>query len=507
MFITLFKKNFAWLIKLKIITLFFCLALIITAVQLLPFLELIRLTPRFQQNYQWATEGSLTFWDLAKFALPKFAWLFTGWVDFSAKANVGYLGVVSLPLLFLGFWQKEKQLKAIQIIAVFSVILALGRNTPFYFLFYKIIPGLSLLKVPSQIIGLYSFFGALLVGAGLDFLRENIQGFQITKKTIEKLVFLLKWFCFLLVFVILFYFKHLIFWANLFKSYKLAVFFLNFLLAVLILSLFFLAVGFFKLKQKLAGLTLILSLVMLDGFLTTQTVLVTAPLSALQTQKLPLPDFDKALYRIYTILPEQKPPTQVFSPLIERTFAQQKSYLLVPNQNIYQKYQSIDGYASMALANYINQFTQAAQTVTGLSRFDLAKIDLTKAAVAVVISEKEIKTLNQPRPRFFLEQGGEVVLLEETPIELNLAVESNIDQKLIRLDNFYPGWRAFVDNQAVIVLPFEKVYQSISMPAGFHLVTFKFLPKTFFYGSILSFTGIVLTLILAIFLWSKKFHV
>lgn len=492
--------------KIKISILIFSIALTLSSIQLFPFIELAKLTPRFNQNYEWATQGSLGFIDLIKFLTPKFMWSFTGWVDFSSKANIGYIGVIPFLLMLIAFFSKERRFRILSGFILISVILALGRNTPLYRLFYTVIPGLSLLKVPSQIISIYSFVGALLAGKGLDLLREKINLLKISKrKSLLGIKFLI--FTFLVVFILsLLLLKNINLLSNFLNSYKLAVFAINLIFSFQLFTVFLIVILLFRIKRMFLGIALILTSIMLDSFLTTQAVLLTSPLSEIKENKeIRLPDFDKSLYRIYTVPPEQVPKNKVFDPSIEKLFAKEKSQLLLPNQNIYQKFLAIDGYASMAIASYINQFTDSTKTTTGLGKIDLAKVDLQKAAVRFIVSHNVYEVSNS-RKRYFLENLGNAVLLNENPLELNFLVESfQEEQKFVLLDSYYPDWFAFIDNQEVYIAPFEKVYRSITVPVGMHLITFKFLPKTIVYGGVVSIIAILTTGFLYIFLKEKKF--
>lgn len=490
------NKNLSLKAKLKSISLIFLIAFALSSVQLFPFMELAKLTPRFSQNYEWATQGSLGFIDLLKFIFPKFMWSFTGWVDFSSKVNIGYIGVIPLILMLVGFFSKERKSRILSGFILISIIIALGRNTPLYRLFYTVIPGLSLLKVPSQIISIYSFLGALLAGIGLDLLREKIHLFKISKrKSLLGLKFLISAFLILLAFSLLLL-KNINLLSNFLSSYKLSVFAINFIFLFQLFIVFLIIVLLLRIKRMFLGTTLLLILVMLDSFLTTQAVLLTSQVNEIneinENIEVKLPDFDKSLYRIYTIPPEQVPKSKVFAPAIEKLFAKEKYQLLLPNQNIYQKFSAIDGYASMAIASYINQFTDAAKTTTGLGKLDLAQVDFQRAAVRFIVSHN-VYEVSKPRKRYFLENLGNTVLLNENPLELAFLVESPQKQKFILLDTYYPGWSAFIDNQEVQIEPFEKVYRSVTVPQGMHLITFKFFPKTVVYGSIVSSISILAT--------------
>ncbi len=170
--ITLFSGKLTFTKKLASTVIFFCIAAGLTAIQLLPFAELAFLTPRVGQNYVWTTSGSLGLFDLVKLILPKLTYQFTGWVDFSSKASLGYIGVVPFALLIIGMKSANKRLVKFKVASVVFLLLSLGRNTFFYKIVYYLVPGVSLFRVPSQFIIIYTFCAALIAGWGLDSLLK-----------------------------------------------------------------------------------------------------------------------------------------------------------------------------------------------------------------------------------------------------------------------------------------------------------------------------------------------
>ncbi len=137
-------------------------------------MEFTHYTPRVEQGYEWATQGSLTFLDLFKSTQPKFIWNFVPWVDFSAKVNAGYIGVIPFALFLIGLFSKERVFKIWKIVAAVSLIIALGNTTFLYKFIYYLIPGFSSLRVPSQAILIYSFAACLIVGKGFDRITNDL---------------------------------------------------------------------------------------------------------------------------------------------------------------------------------------------------------------------------------------------------------------------------------------------------------------------------------------------
>lgn len=296
--------------------------------------------------------------------------------------------------------------------------------------------------------------------------------------------------------------------------YKLLVFAVNFLFFVIFLVLFFIGFILIKKRKKFIGITIIFSAILIDLFLSTQAVLLTSPLLS-QTTKFTIEPSAK----IYTIPPSLKPQAQFFNRDIEEVFSQEKREILLPNQNISNKIYALDGYASMANAGYINQFADASETITGLGKLDISKIDFFKHGVKYVISETKlpltglttiqnkypyIYKVDKARNRYFLTQKGRIATITETPAEMVFNIKAERNSDLVVLDTWYPGWKAEVDNKSVVINKFEQVYKSINIPQGNHNVHLYFYPDSFVLGFIITSVFFISIIALLPVLKNKK---
>jgi len=53
-------------------------------------------------------------------------------------------------------------------------------------------------------------------------------------------------------------------------------------------------------------------------------------------------------------------------------------------------------------------------------------------------------------------------------------------------DAFYPGWKSFIDNKQVKIYRANYLFRAINLPAGRHLVTFRYEPFSYKLGKIIS---------------------
>ena len=66
---------------------------------------------------------------------------------------------------------------------------------------------------------------------------------------------------------------------------------------------------------------------------------------------------------------------------------------------------------------------------------------------------------------------------------------------LILADSFYPGWRAYVDGQETEIMRANFLFRAVLLPAGEHLVVFRYQPRSFAIGlslSLVTLAGLIL---------------
>ncbi len=156
-------------------------AIALSAVQLLPTLELTRESARsggLPTNL--AVSFSLDPRLIGRALLPDYAGALPEGGEFTA-----FFSVTALMLMTLGFlsvWARKATEddgrktvgRALTVVAVLGVLLALGGYNPIYYLLLKV-PGFDLFRAPARWIVLLVFTGSLLAGVGLDALRESIK--------------------------------------------------------------------------------------------------------------------------------------------------------------------------------------------------------------------------------------------------------------------------------------------------------------------------------------------
>lgn len=163
----------------------------LSAAQFLPTLELSRMAGRAARTGwgEYALQYSLWPWRLLTLLLPD---LFGNpahgnyWGYATYWEDAGYIGVLPsvfaiLAVLFWG-WRRLRRREMLPVLrhvplfallALFALLMALGKNTPFYMLFFRYVPGFGTFQAPARWLCVYTPAMALLAGIGVDGLRPS----------------------------------------------------------------------------------------------------------------------------------------------------------------------------------------------------------------------------------------------------------------------------------------------------------------------------------------------
>lgn len=160
------------------------LGLGLTGAQLLPTLELSRLSVR---------GGGLPYHEAISFSMKPRLLLLTLLPTFGAEdlfgEHIAYLGLLPLGLALAGLLggQRNRHWGFLLCLTLAGLALALGGYNPLYFVLYKVLPGVALFRAPGRWLVLYTFGGAMLAGIGLQQLSLG------EERTLERLRRLLPW--------------------------------------------------------------------------------------------------------------------------------------------------------------------------------------------------------------------------------------------------------------------------------------------------------------------------
>lgn len=149
----------------------------LSAVQLLPFKELVSLSMRAPGFYYFeATTWSMHPADLITFFVPDlYGYTLQSekyWVNQNWLKSI-YLGSMPFLLSLFFFLKRERKSRTFILLILLSLVLAFGGHTLFYPFLYKYVPFFNQLRYPAKFIFLAIFLISLAAGFGYDRFREE----------------------------------------------------------------------------------------------------------------------------------------------------------------------------------------------------------------------------------------------------------------------------------------------------------------------------------------------
>ncbi|MET0624954.1 MAG: YfhO family protein [Pyrinomonadaceae bacterium] len=95
--------------------------------------------------------------------------------------------------------------------------------------------------------------------------------------------------------------------------------------------------------------------------------------------------------------------------------------------------------------------------------------------------------------------GGSAEVFRYEPNRVDVRTKAAAPSVLVVAENFYPGWRAYLDGRRVDMLRVNYAQRGVLVPAGEHEVSFRYRPASFYAGLALS-----LLAALALLLWWRR---
>ncbi|MBI2863528.1 MAG: YfhO family protein [Chloroflexi bacterium] len=140
-------------------------------------LATVQLLPTFELSAQSIRGGGLSFRDAASFSLPPWEILrslLPGFLENPFSEFVGYVGFVPIALAVLALAVRKRNPYTLFSLAlgIVAIFLALGGFNPLYHIAFKLVPGLSLFRVPARWLLVYTFAAATLAGIGMSCLTR-----------------------------------------------------------------------------------------------------------------------------------------------------------------------------------------------------------------------------------------------------------------------------------------------------------------------------------------------
>lgn len=519
--------------KMVIIFLYILFPLLLSSVQLLPFLEYVRLANRPVGSVQYAGWGGQTLATAVTFLFPTFYGSHSNGTWWGTQQIlVGFIGIPPLFFLFIGIFvakMKRKWFFVCSLIA--SFLLSFGALTPVFYLFYYLIPGWQLFRAPSGILVFYTFFAAILASFGMEYVHAYAEKYKNFGKVVTVLFGVLS------IFIISFYFytnklgfwQHIIFLLqqhfhkNIFAailfydSAKIQQMFQGILWNGIFVLFFCFCTGFilWGLVKKSYQIVFFLFLTTCGFLLVNQNVILTVnPSFYTANNNVPplLNAVESGKYRIFSV-PVDLHQERQHLPAVNFFLKQDSEDMTIYqyDNNIEQGLYQIAGYTSLVPASFARFIgaKNAASNVTNIDFSSVSQKQLNLSSVRFILSANPVTFYNFPLvykrknlyiyknlkafPRVYMlsnPYGNQITYLHINANKISFTVKSQKPDKIILTDWYYPGWIAKVNGKQVKISKYDNVFQEIPITKGMSSVTLEYDPLSFKLGMVISFLAL-----------------
>ena len=138
----------------------------------------------------------------------------------------------------------------------------------------------------------------------------------------------------------------------------------------------------------------------------------------------------------------------------------------------------------------VSSFDQALAVMANTS------LDLRQVGIAENLPTELENRINQNKPEM-KSVDGNVELIRSG--ELKVEVSTKSPGLLIVSEQYYPGWKAYVDGKSTQIYAVDGILRGIFLEPGTHRVEFKYRPFSFLLGAVLSAVSLVMTLFFLLF--------
>ncbi|MEP7324919.1 MAG: hypothetical protein ABI836_03135 [Gemmatimonadota bacterium] len=176
-----------WPVPLGLALLAVVLGIGISGIQAIPFLEYIPYSPRGaggpSAGWEYATGFAFPVSEVFTTILPQFNGVLDHyWGSNFFKLHTEYLGVaVVIPaILAFGAAGRRRLIITLGVIALFFLLIAFGAHTPFYRLWYEVMPMVKKTRAPGMAFYLVALVVCVFAGLGVDrVLRKEVTGKRV----------------------------------------------------------------------------------------------------------------------------------------------------------------------------------------------------------------------------------------------------------------------------------------------------------------------------------------
>lgn len=502
-------------------------AFCVSAVQILPSIELQTFSVRAQNTYDFATFMSFSPKQLFSLLIPK-----ASSPTFNTNWEFGcYTGILALVVAGIGgfFYQHRKNVLCYAVLLAAVLTFMLGSFTPLYYIYYKYLPVIATFRIPARAVLMLSFIISIFVGFGIHYLHES--GMKLTQYSISIL--------FVIILTVCMYIGVVSFKVPL-ASQEVVTAISIFAVTVVLLSLTFV------MKNRTPVIWMIIATLFVDLYivysdsvprLNSDTLLQKKPYEQLFEK-------DASLYRV-------------------NVPGYQGEFYGLPGRGSKYKYYGINGNTPLILKDYFNfVYNMADATKPEIIRhtfspelfnqniaFSSRILGLKYAIVETPGGYKMMSTENyqpramilrdmvftsshedhlqilknpdfDPQKKVLLEGSARssVAYIAQTdsteqdwvnienysPNRLVLRADSPVGGILLLSELYYPGWKAYVDGTIVPILRADYLLRAIPLKAGKHSIEVVYRPMSFLVGSVISLFALLILFLCIAKVYTQK---
>lgn len=184
-------------------------------------------------------------------------------------------------------------------------------------------------------------------------------------------------------------------------------------------------------------------------------------------------------------------PYEITSPKsLEKTYETKKNYPGFPSYKIYLNPQALPRayfVTSTAKAETVDQFVR----ILADEMFDIGKTAIVEKDLP--FSEIASTALTQHHTDYSLNWQ------KDSPQEIIIDINTPQKGLLVLADTYYPGWKAYVDNQETEILPVNLNSRGVIIDRGEHQIKFSYQPKSLEIGKLVSLGAVIILLLVSLF--------
>lgn len=547
------EKSQMILIGQKILRFFlaFLLVALISLFQLLPSIEMIRFSDR-PEAVRLSNLDGFNLLALPRLIFPKIYGSFVegnSWGPNSLPENgwgnvIGFVSLIAFFLIILGFFVNRLRKRKTLATGLFLLIslaftLALGNQTALFGLASKLIPGFSFFRSPLRILAVYTLGVSFLAGLSWEVLeKKGWRPFNFRK-----------WLFFILLtglILTFFYFSQINFLADKlffvspypYEKWReiIRLIFQSLIIFWFSIGAIFLLVESLVSRKQRFFLTGIL-LIIIELFLSIRGNLFFVPIEKLN-EKSPASEFLQAnlgeerfisssdtqdYTGIFTYFNHLKTRPPFFPGSIKnqelKTWSQLSNQvkLLPADLNMVLGLPSAGGYTAIMPKKYSKMFL--VKKINSINYGSFSNPILNKMAVKYFLTDLKDNPIKENNKNFkkvftdknriiyqnlnsqnilsFVDKENKKIqmiskIILKKPAEYQYLVDLGEDGNLIFRVLNYPGWQVKIDDRRVPIINNNQLFLQVKASKGKHKVVYKFLPKSFFIGVVISLLSLVM---------------